>query len=258
MTHSAGWQPSPKVLGVIPARLESVRLPRKPLRLICGHPMIAWVYHRARQASSLSKLLIATDSGEIAVYCSQAKIPVALTSPAHRSGTDRLVEVMRREAADIYINIQGDEPMVTGEHIELLLKPFRESPGTRVSTLKVAISAEDARDPNNVKVVTDTQGRALYFSRSPVPYDRDASGRVQYYKHLGLYAYTAAALEKFSAFPPSPLEQVEKLEQLRFLENSVPIAVVETSEDTIGVDTEENVKMVEEYFQRTGATLPVG
>ncbi len=214
--------------------------------------MIAWVYHRARQAPSLTKLLIATDSPEIVAYCNQAKIPVALTSSAHRSGTDRLVEVMRREPADIYVNIQGDEPMVTGEHVELLLGPFRESPATQVSTLKVAISAEDARDPNNVKVVTDASGQALYFSRSPIPHDRDASGPAQYFKHLGIYAYTAAALEKFSVLPASPLELLEKLEQLRFLENGVPIAVVETSEDTIGVDTEENLWQVEEYFKRRG------
>lgn len=247
-----------KVLGVIPARLKSERLPRKPLRSICGHPMIAWVYHRARQAPSLYRLLVATDSEEIVAYCNQAKIPVALTSAGHRSGTDRLVEVMGREPADIYVNIQGDEPMVTAEHVELLLRPFRESSATQVSTLKVAMAAEDARDPNNVKVVTDAQGRALYFSRSPIPHDRDpAEGdRAQYYKHLGLYAYTAEALEKFRALPPSPLEQLEKLEQLRFLENGVPIAVVETSENTIGVDTQENVKMVEAYFLRTGAILP--
>ena len=255
MTHPSESRASPKVIGVIPARLESVRLPRKPLRLICGHPMIAWVYHRARQAPSLSKLLIATDSEEIVAYCNQAKIPVVLTSAAHRSGTDRLVEVMRREPADIYINIQGDEPMVTGDHLELLLGPFRESKATQVSTLKVGIGAEDARDPNNVKVVTDSGGQALHFSRSQIPHDRDATGQAQYYKHLGIYAYTAAALEKFHGLPPSPLELLEKLEQLRFLENGVPIAVVETSEDTIGVDTEENLQQVEKYFERHGIRL---
>jgi 3-deoxy-manno-octulosonate cytidylyltransferase (CMP-KDO synthetase) len=245
-----------KVLGVIPARLESVRLPRKPLRPICGHPMIAWVYHRARQAKSLTELLIATDSEEIVAYCKQAGIPVELTSSARRSGTDRLVEVMPRQPADIYVNIQGDEPMVTGEHLELLLRPFRDRPQTQVSTLKVAISAEDARDPNNVKVVADARGQALYFSRSQIPHDRDATGQAQYFKHLGIYAYSAAALERFSTLAPSPLEELEKLEQLRFLENGVPIAVVETPDDTIGVDTEENVKMVEEFFRRTGAKLP--
>jgi 3-deoxy-manno-octulosonate cytidylyltransferase (CMP-KDO synthetase) len=245
-----------RVVGIIPARLESVRLPRKPLRPIAGHPMIAWVYHRARRASSLSKLLIATDSREIAAYCEGAGIPVALTSPEHRSGTDRVVEVMRREPADIYVNIQGDEPMVTGEHIELLLNPFHTDPATQVSTLMVAIGAEDARDPNNVKVVTDARGQALYFSRARIPLDRDAAGLATYYKHLGIYAYTAEALERFNALPPSKLEQLERLEQLRFLENGVPIAVVETTEDTIGVDTEENLRQVEEFFARNGIHLP--
>jgi len=231
-------------------------MPRKPLRLICGHPMIAWVYSRARQAECLDELVVATDSEEIAAYCRGNQIPVVITSSAHRSGTDRLVEVMSREPADIYVNIQGDEPMVTAEHIELLLQPFREVAETRVSTLKVAISADQAQNPNNVKVVTDLNGRALYFSRSLIPHDRDGSGRVQYYKHLGLYAYTGEALRQFHALPPSQLEQNEKLEQLRFLENGIPITVVETSHDTIGVDTEEDLKVVEEYFQREGLVLP--
>jgi len=245
-----------RVLGVIPARLEATRLPRKPLRLICGHPMIAWVYRHARQAECLDGLVVATDSEEIAAYCRGNQIPVVATSSAHRSGTDRVVEVMGREPADIYVNIQGDEPMVTAEHIELLLRPFREVAETRVSTLKVAISADQAQNPNNVKVVTDLKGRALYFSRAPIPYDRNGAGRVQYYKHLGLYAYAAEALRQFRDLAPSHLEQHEKLEQLRFLENGIPIAVVETSQDTIGVDTEEDLKVVEECFRRAGITSP--
>ena len=245
----------PRIVAVIPARLESTRLPRKPLRLIAGHPMIAWVYHRARRAASLDHVLIATDSSEIVDYCRTAGIPAEMTSAAHRSGTDRIVEVMSRIAADIYVNIQGDEPMVTPEHIELMLGPFRESPETQVSTLKVAITTEEARNPNNVKVVTDVAGRALYFSRALIPHDRDGSGQVQYYKHMGLYAYSAAALARFQTLPPSALEQLEKLEQLRLLENGVPIHVVETSEDTIGVDTEEDLKKVDELFRREGHTL---
>ncbi|MBZ5513836.1 MAG: 3-deoxy-manno-octulosonate cytidylyltransferase [Acidobacteriia bacterium] len=244
-----------KILGVIPARLESTRLPRKALRLIAGQPMIAWVYHRARPARSLSGLLIATDSQEIQAFCRASGIPVAMTSASHRSGTDRIVEVMDREPADIYVNIQGDEPMVTSEHIELMLRPFRENPATRVSTLKVPIATEEAQNPNNVKVVTDGSGRALYFSRSPIPFDREASGLARYYKHLGLYAYTAEALGMFSKLPPSELEQAERLEQLRFLENGIAITVVETAQDTIGVDTEEDLRKVEEHFLRAGVTL---
>lgn len=257
MVPAAGSKTPLKAIGVIPARLESVRLPRKPLREICGHPMIAWVYHRARQAPSLAMTLIATDSEEIVAYCQRAGIPVELTSSDHRSGTDRLVEVMRRQPADLYVNIQGDEPMVTGGHIELLLAPFRQGPATQVSTLRVAMPVADAQDPNNVKVVTDARGQALYFSRSLIPHHRDAQVQAPYYKHLGLYAYTPAALEKFHTLPPSPLEQLEKLEQLRFLENGVPIAVVETADDTLGVDTEEDLRAVEAYFRKTGATLPL-
>jgi 3-deoxy-manno-octulosonate cytidylyltransferase (CMP-KDO synthetase) len=146
--------------------------------------------------------------------------------------------------------------MITPEHIELLLRPFREDSGTEVSTLKVAMDPASARNPNNVKVVTDARDRALYFSRALIPHDRDGSGRVQYYKHLGLYAYTRAALEKFHNLPPSNLEQLEKLEQLRFLENAIPIAVMETPQDTIGVDTEADLKRVEEYFLRAGIATP--
>ena len=217
--------------------------------------MIEWVFHRARQAASFTKLLIATDSEEIAAYCDHAGIPVVMTSREHRSGTDRLVQVMRSEPANIYVNIQGDEPMVRGEHIELLLLPFREDPATQVSTLKVVISSEDARDPNNTKVVTDSRGQALYFSRAAIPHDRDKTGEVRYFKHLGIYAYSAGALAKFSQLPPSSLEHVERLEQLRFLENGIPIAVVETPDDTIGVDTEENLRQVEEFFTRNGICL---
>jgi len=238
------------VLGVIPARLESTRLPRKPLRPICGRPMIAWVYERARQARVLDDLLVATDAEEIYRYCTDSHIPVMMTLAEHRSGTDRLVEVMRRQPADIYVNIQGDEPMITAEHVELLLRPFRDRPGTEVSTLKVPIPLEQARHPSKVKVVTDLSGRALYFSRAVIPHERDGSGQARYYKHLGLYAYTAAALTRFQALRPSPLEQLEQLEQLRFLENGIPIIVMETAQDTIGVDTEEDRQKVEEYFRR--------
>jgi 3-deoxy-manno-octulosonate cytidylyltransferase (CMP-KDO synthetase) len=249
-----------KVIGVIPARLESVRLPRKALRQIAGHPMIVWVYRRARQARALDELLVATDSEEVRAACRAYEIPVEMTSSAHRSGTERIIEVMGRRPAEIYVNIQGDEPMVTALHVELLLEPLVDSPRTLVSTLKVPLPPAEARSPNNVKVVTDSQGMALYFSRASIPHERDpdeaGAGGPRYFKHLGIYAYRAAALGQFRALPPSPLEEIEKLEQLRFLENAISIAVALTSEDTIGVDTEDDLKSVEEYFARTGAKLP--
>jgi len=245
-----------KVVGVIPVRLESTRLPRKALRLIGGHSMIEWVYRRAREWPGFTSLLVATDSEEVMAHCSQLQIPATLTSVQHRSGTDRLIEVMGREPADLYVNIQGDEPMVTARHIELLVGPFRDRSGTAVSTLKVAIAPEDAANPNDVKVVTGRSGQALYFSRSPIPYDRAGAGGVPYYKHLGLYAYSREALETFSKLAPAQLEAAEALEQLRFLENGIPIVVVETADDTVGVDTEDDLSKVEEIFRQANISLP--
>lgn len=239
-----------RVLGVIPARMESTRLPGKPLRNIHGRPMIAWVSENARAAKSLDGLLVATDSPEIESYCKNNDIPVLMTSREHKSGSDRLAEVMSKEPAEIYVNIQGDEPMITADHVERLLRPFRDDPSTQVSTLKVAIDAETALDPNVVKVVTDLAGRALYFSRARIPFDRDGSGGTQYFKHQGFYAYAAAALKAFNQLPPSSLEKIEKLEQLRFLDNGIAIRVEETKLDTIGVDTEEDLQRVEEFFER--------
>ncbi len=239
-----------RVLGVIPARLASTRLPGKPLRTICGRPMVAWVYENARRAACLDHLLVATDSPEVETFCREHRIPAMMTSREHKSGTDRLAEVMAKEPAEIYVNIQGDEPMITPVHLERLLLPFEEAPATQVSTLKVAIDAEAALDHNVVKVVTGLSGRALYFSRARIPFDRDGRGPVQYFKHQGFYAFSAEALKKFHQLPPSPLEKLEKLEQLRFLENGVDIMVVETPTDTIGVDTEEDLRRVEEYFHR--------
>jgi 3-deoxy-manno-octulosonate cytidylyltransferase (CMP-KDO synthetase) len=222
--------------------------------------MIAWVYARARAAKELSELLVATDSDEVLEWCRSLRIPAVLTSPAHRSGTDRLLEVMTRQVkdrapGDIYVNIQGDEPLVDATHIHLLLKPFRDSAETQVSTLKVALDPAMAADPNKVKVVTGSSGQALYFSRSPIPY-HGASAAPKYYKHLGFYAYSAKGLEKFRSAPRGQLENSESLEQLRFLENGIPITVIETSQDTIGVDTPEDLKAAEAYFQQAGISFP--
>jgi 3-deoxy-manno-octulosonate cytidylyltransferase (CMP-KDO synthetase) len=284
------------ICGVIPVRMESKRFPGKPLRSICGEAMIGWVYRGARRSAALDRLIVATDSELILNYCKQKDLPSALTLSVHTSGTDRLVEVMEQEAAarclaDIYVNIQGDEPMVTASHIELLLRGLQARPaaarlrsardeagsasaatmgadiaGTgdvmesqtgsvQVATLKVTISPEAAADPNAVKVVTDARGLALYFSRAPIPYNRDASGQTRYYKHLGFYAYTVEALRRFRTLEPSPLERSERLEQLRFLENGIPMAVVETDQDTIGVDTEADLRQVEDYFRASGVEI---
>lgn len=246
---------------MIPVRLESTRLARKPLLDLCGHPIMAWVYARARASGELSELLIATDSDEITEWCRSLNIPSMITSPAHRSGTDRLHEVMimqRRmgEPGDIYVNIQGDEPAVDAEHIRRLLDPFARDSETEVTTLKIALPPAGSGDPNKVKVVTDGAGRALYFSRCPIPYERDAEGNAAYFRHLGLYAYSARALERFHSFRPGRLERAEKLEQLRFLENGIAIQVEETEKDTIGVDTAEDLKLAREHFTRAAIPFP--
>jgi len=240
-------QKNPKVLGVIPARLDSRRLPRKVLRSIAGKAMVHWVYENARKSPLLSDLIVATDSDEVHQYCRDHQIPVALTG-SHPSGSDRLHEVMQRTDGDIYVNIQGDEPTLRPDHLDLLLRPVLAGEA-EVSTLCVAVGLEAAQDPNNVKVVTDARGRALYFSRHPIPFDRDRCGGIRYYKHIGLYAYTRAALALFHKLPQSALELAEKLEQLRYLQNGIPIYVAETPHDTVGVDTEADLQRVIALFE---------
>jgi 3-deoxy-manno-octulosonate cytidylyltransferase (CMP-KDO synthetase) len=244
--------PPLRVLGVIPARLASTRLPRKVLRTLAGDPLLAWVYRAAKACPELDDVLIAADSTEVQQLCHDRGWPCLLTSPDLPSGTDRLHAVSQIAPwsdFDIYINIQGDEPLLQPEHITALLAPFtapHPSPTPpQVTTLKVRCTPENITNPNAVKVVTAPDGRALYFSRAPIPFDRDNTGTVPYWKHLGLYAYRRAALDRFAALEPSPLEQTERLEQLRLLENNIALYVTETPHDTIGVDTEDDLRRVE-------------
>ncbi len=231
-----------KAIAVIPARLASTRLPRKMLREIAGKPLIGVVYDAVRSSPLLADVLIATDSDEIMDLCRKNDWKAQMTSPAHRSGTERVHEVSGREAADVYINVQGDEPLVRPEQIATLLQVM-ENPAIQVGTLMTPASDVDIPNPNAVKAVTDLSGRALYFSRATIPFDRDGS-RPRYFKHLGLYAYRKAALDRFITLPESSLERNECLEQLRFLENCIPIYVGETPHDSIGVDTEEDLQRV--------------
>ncbi len=243
------YQAKRTILGVIPARMASTRLPGKVLRPICGRPMLHHVFARASRCGLLDDLVVATDSQEVHDYCVGNRMKVRMTSSCHASGTDRIHEVMQTLPADIYINIQGDEPMIRPAHLEVLLQPFLRDPSVQVSTVKTPITEDEAQNPNCVKVVTDIDGRALYFSRYAIPYNRDQAAEIRYFKHLGIYAYTGPALERFHQLPPSPLEQTEKLEQLRFLEHGIPIHVAETPHDTIGVDTEEDLARVERHFR---------
>ena len=235
------------VLGVIPARLASTRLPRKVLRDIAGRPMVVRVWEAARRSPHLTDVLVATDSDEIVEACHHHHVPAVLTDPGHPSGTDRVWEVAQGRAADVYVNIQGDEPLITPGHIAALVKPFIRLPDTQVTTLRIRATPEEAESSSVNKVVCNADDNALYFSKYPIPYDRDGIGVVRY-KHIGLYAYRRVALEQFHRLPPSPLERAEGLEQLRFLEADIPILAVETTEQTIGVDTEEDLRAVEALF----------
>ena len=235
------------VLAVIPARLQSTRLPRKMLRDIAGRALVLRTYDAAKRSPHLTDVLIATDSEEVAAVCSLNGVPAVMTSPDHPSGTDRTWEVAQHRAADVDVNIQGDEPLVTPGHIERLVTPFLIEKETQVSTLCIRATEAELPNPAVNKVVVGVDGYALYFSKYPIPYDRDGRG-VPRYKHIGLYAFRKPALEAFHALPPSPLEMTERLEQLRFLEHGIRIRVVETDEPTIGVDTEDDVKAVEAWL----------
>jgi 3-deoxy-manno-octulosonate cytidylyltransferase (CMP-KDO synthetase) len=239
---------SMKSVAIIPARLASTRLPRKMLREIAGKPLVGWVYEAVRQSPLLSEVIIATDSEEILEACRSHGWNARMTSSTHRSGTERVHEVSNSIAADVYVNVQGDEPLVRPEQIATLLEVMKD-PAVQVGTVKTPCPQEDIGNPNAVKVVTAPGGRALYFSRATIPFDRDQTGP-RYFKHLGLYAYRKPALDVFVNQPESTLEKSERLEQLRFLENDIAIYVGETPYDSVGVDTEDDVHRVAETLYR--------
>lgn len=237
--------------GVIPARLGSTRLSRKVLREIAGRPMVEWVWRAGAASGLMEPVVVATDSDEVAEVCRAKEIPFAITSPDCASGTDRVREVARSIDADVYVNIQGDEPTLTAEFFAPLLALF-ERPEVQVATLAVPCPPAEFTNPNAVKVVTALNGRALYFSRATIPFDRDGVGYTGYRKHLGIYAYRKAALEKFSSLPPSQLELTERLEQLRLLDNGIDLYVAEAPLDTIGVDTAEDLARAEAVLRARG------
>jgi 3-deoxy-manno-octulosonate cytidylyltransferase (CMP-KDO synthetase) len=239
-----------KAIAVVPARIGSTRLSRKPLRQIAGKPMIQRVYEAARSCRGLDDVLVATDSEEIFDLCRSNGWNARMTSAECRSGTDRVREVARSVAADLYVNVQGDEPLARPEHLDALLSVMK--PGVEVGTIYTACAADDVANPNAVKIVTALDGRALYFSRATIPFDRDRTGALRYYKHLGFYAYTPGALEQFCNWPESELERGESLEQLRFLEHGIGIYAAESPFDTVGVDTEEDLLRVEQILRSQG------
>jgi 3-deoxy-manno-octulosonate cytidylyltransferase (CMP-KDO synthetase) len=236
-----------RIVAVIPARLASTRLPGKVLRPIAGVPMLGWVYRAALACPQLDQVLIATDSSEVVAYADSEGWPSVMTSPDLPSGTDRVHVVSGLVDADIYVNIQGDEPLLRREHIDALLRPFALA-AADVTTLSTPCTPAEVDDPNAVKVVTASDGRALYFSRASIPYSRGIATLPR--KHLGLYAYRKAALARFAGLPPSPLEMTERLEQLRLLENGINVYVEHTTFTTIGVDTEADLLAAEQVLQQ--------
>jgi 3-deoxy-manno-octulosonate cytidylyltransferase (CMP-KDO synthetase) len=236
-----------KAIAVIPARLASTRLPRKMLVELAGQPLIGRVYNAVCSSSLLDDVIIATDSEEIMQVCRRNGWKAQMTSAVHRSGTERVHEVSISVVADVYLNVQGDEPLTRADHIARLLEVMQD-PAVQVGTLKTPAPPADINNPNAVKVVTDGAGRALYFSRATIPFDRDGT-KPHYSKHLGFYAYRKPALDRFVTLPESSLERSERLEQLRFLENGIPIHVGDTPHDTVGVDTEDDLRRVEKILQ---------
>ena len=246
-----------RVLGVIPARLASTRLPRKVLRAIAGRPMLAWVVDAVSACPQLQQWVVAADSEEVMAVCRENGWPAVLTSSALASGSDRVFAISHLYPAQIYVNIQADEPLLRPEHLTALLEPFARAE-VEVSTLKTRCAPENLTNPNVVKVVTAPDNRALYFSRATLPYQRDTNPAppAQIWKHLGLYAYRLSALQRFQAAPPQPLELIEKLEQLRFLELGINIHVAETEYDTVGVDTEADLERAAELLREQKAFRP--
>lgn len=240
-----------RIVAVIPARLASSRLPRKVLREIAGRPLLAWVMDAAKACPQLDDIVVAVDSDEVAAVCEREGWRWQMTDVNLPSGTDRMHVVSQSVPADIYVNIQGDEPTISPAHIEALLRPFSRGQHVEVSTVRVACTQENVTNPNAVKVVTAIDGRALYFSRATIPYDRDLVGNVQHWKHIGLYAYRAHALKKFATLAPGELEQIERLEQLRLLENNLGLYVETVDQDTVGVDTEDDLRRVEKLLTRS-------
>ena len=241
-----------KVLAVIPARHASSRFPGKPLAAIAGRPMIQHVVERVRRAGLVSKVVVATEDESIKKAVEAFGGEAILTRHDHRTGTDRVAEVATHMAAGIYINVQGDEPLIDPGTVDAVASAMLEDEAVHVATACAAIlQAGDIMDPNIVKVVRDFDGNALYFSRAPIPWvrDRDESVAARHWKHLGIYGFRRDALLEFPTLPPGELEHLEQLEQLRWLENGFHIRVAETEYDAVSVDVPEDIERVEKLLR---------
>ncbi len=238
---------SRKCIIVIPARFASTRFPGKPLVNLANKPIIQHVYE-AVQGLNLP-IIIATDNDIIQKRVEEFGANCLLTSAQHQSGTDRIAEVVKSLDYDIIINVQGDEPFIKIEPIRELIKAFEDESISVASLMHKLSSVSEINNPNNVKVVCASNHQALYFSRSPIPYNRDNLLGVSYYKHIGVYAYTKKALLDFVKLPLGKLEQIEKLEQLRFLENGYKIKMIATNYTGIGIDTPEDLIAAEKFLK---------
>lgn len=232
------------VIAVIPSRYASTRLPGKPLADICGRPMVQHVYERVRRVALFDEVLVATDDERILAAVRSFGGSACMTSADCPSGSDRLIEVAKLHPADVYVNVQGDEPLVEPAAVEKLAQAMLDDPTLPMSTLCYPISLEQAQDPNLVKVVRAHNGNALYFSRSPIPFPRVGGEAPQYFGHLGMYAYRRDFLMNFGSLPYSPLENTEKLEQLRVLQAGLTVRVLEVEAVGRGVDTPEDLEEV--------------
>ncbi|MBT5469464.1 MAG: 3-deoxy-manno-octulosonate cytidylyltransferase [Nitrospina sp.] len=247
----------PRVLVVIPARWASSRFPGKPLAKIAGVPMIQRVVEQANKAQSVAEVIVATDDSRIFDLVNNKGGTAIMTSESHESGTDRVAEVARDRECDIVVNVQGDEPLIPPQNIDLVVKPLIEDPSILVTSLRILIrDADELLNRNITKVVVDKFDSALYFSKAPIPWDRDKWSEGAdisltsplWFKHIGLYAYRKTFLMEYSTLPISKLEKVEKLEQLRILENGYSVKVFETKYDSIGVDSESDIKLIEKQL----------
>ncbi|MFI5098103.1 MAG: 3-deoxy-manno-octulosonate cytidylyltransferase [Candidatus Acidiferrales bacterium] len=243
----------PKVIVVIPSRYGSTRLPGKALVPLAGKPMVQHVYERAKRAQTVHRVIVATDDQRIMDAVAAFGGEARMTRCDHRTGTERIAEVAVHEPGDVFVNVQGDEPLIDPVAIDTAVGALLEEPQAQVSTVATPIRhAGDIMDPNVVKTVLDFDGNALYFSRAPIPWIRDTQQKVHvnYWKHLGLYVFQREALLEYPTLPQGELEKIEQLEQLRWLENGWKMRVAEVAHDAVSVDVPEDVARVEKLMQK--------
>ena len=242
-----------KVVVVIPARYGSTRLPGKPLVLLAGKPMIQRVYERAKMAERADRVIVATDDERIVKTVEGFGGEARMTRTEHRTGTERGAEVAAHEQGDVFVNVQGDEPLLDPGAIDVAVNALLEEPLASIGTVATPIKTPgDIMDPNVVKAVLDFDGNAIYFSRAPIPWVRDTASKIQvrHLKHLGLYVFQREALLEYPTLPQGELERIEQLEQLRWLENGWKIRVAEVEHDAVSVDVPEDVARVEKLLQK--------